>query len=101
MTASNVKSSKSQTNSRGKTQTFSFTEKSASSVQLVGDFTHWQKSPISMKKDDGGVWRTTIELEPGMHHYRFLVDGQWRDDPECSVRVPNPYGGQNAVRQVA
>ena len=32
--------------------------------------------------------------------YRFLVDGQWRDDPKCTVRVPNPYGGQDAVRQV-
>ena len=100
MTASNTTSTKSQ-GRKAKAQTFAFTERSAMSVQLVGDFTHWQKSPIGMQKDDRGVWRTTVELEPGVHHYRFLVDGQWRDDPECSVRVPNPYGGQNAVRQVA
>jgi hypothetical protein len=30
-----------------------------------------------------------------------MVDGQWRDDPECALHVPNPYGGQDAVRQVA
>jgi hypothetical protein len=35
------------------------------------------------------------------NNYRFIVDGQWCDDPECSVRAPNPYGGQNMVRQVA
>ena len=54
-----------------------------------------------MKKDRGGVWKVELELPAGVHHYRFLVDGQWRDDPECTVRVPNPFGGENAVRQVA
>jgi len=29
------------------------------------------------------------------------VDGQWHDDPECALHVPNPFGGQDAVRQVA
>jgi len=46
------------------------------------------------------VWKVSVELPPGVHHYRFLVGGEWRDDPECIVRVPNPFGGQNAVRQV-
>ncbi len=71
------------------------------SVQLVGNFTHWQQSPIGLKKGADGIWRTTIELEPGTYHYRFLVDGQWRDDPECTMRVPNPFGSQDAVRKVA
>jgi 1,4-alpha-glucan branching enzyme len=55
-------------------------------------------------KADGwlnSLWRTTVELKPGEHHYRFLVDGQWQDDPECTLRVPNPYGSQDAVRQVS
>ena len=71
------------------------------SVQLVGDFTHWQKVPIHLRKDADGVWRTAVELAPGTHHYRFLVDGEWRDDPECTLRVPNPFGSQNSVRKVA
>lgn len=71
------------------------------SVQLVGDFTHWQEKPIPMQKGADGIWRATVEVQLGAHHYRFLVDGQWRDDPECTLRVPNPYGSQNAVRQVA
>jgi 1,4-alpha-glucan branching enzyme len=82
-------------------QTFFFTAPAAMSVQLVGDFTHWQERPIQMRKRPDGTWQTTVDLGPGTHHYRFLVDGQWRDDPECRVKVPNPYGGQNAVRQVA
>jgi 1,4-alpha-glucan branching enzyme len=70
-------------------------------VQLVGDFTLWQQQPIQMRKGLDGIWRATVELPPGSHHYRFLVDGQWRDDPECALQVPNPYGSQNSVRQVA
>ena len=84
-----------------KIQTFAFTAPSAMSVQLVGDFTHWQREPISMRKGADGIWRATVALTQGRHQYRFLVDGEWRDDPECSVRVSNPYGSQDAIREVA
>ncbi len=83
-----------------KRQTFCMTAPTAMSVQLVGDFTHWQEEPIAMKKGRDGVWEAAVELPPGTHHYRFLVDGQWRDDPECRLRVPNAYGGEDSVRQV-
>ena len=86
---------------RKKKQTFSFTAPTAMSVQLVGGFTRWQEHPIQMQKSGNGVWTTTVELETGTYHYRFLVDGQWRDDPECALHVPNPFGTQDSVRQVA
>ena len=84
-----------------RSQGFAFRAAEAVSVQLVGDFTHWQEKPISLKKESGGVWRASVQLTPGEHHYRFLVDGEWRDDPECPMRVPNPFGGQNMMRKVA
>lgn len=84
-----------------KLQTFSFTAPAATSVLLAGDFTHWQERPIPLRKEADGVWRTTVELPPGTHHYRFLVDGEWRDDPECSLRAPTPFGSHNAVRRIA
>lgn len=84
----------------GQKQTFTLTALGAVSVQLMGDFTHWQKTPISMEKGAKGVWQTTVELAPGTHHYRFFVDGEWHDDPECTLRVPNPYGGENMICQV-
>ena len=85
----------------GKTQTFSFTAHEATSVQLVGDFTRWQQAPVSLRKGADGLWQAAVAMPPGEHHYRFIVDGQWQDDPQCAQYVPNPYGGQNAVRQVA
>ena len=82
-------------------QAFSIRAPAALSVQLVGDFTHWQKAPVQMRKEAGGIWRATVELAPGTHHYRFLVDGEWRDDPENTLRVANPFGTENSVRKVA
>jgi 1,4-alpha-glucan branching enzyme len=81
-------------------QIFAIQAPTAMTVQLVGDFTHWQEHPVALKKDSGGVWRTEVELPPGRHHYRFIVDGLWTDDPDCTVRVPNPFGGDNMVRTV-
>jgi len=81
-------------------QVFTITAAGASSVALVGDFTHWQEKPIAMKPVGGGQWKTTVPLSPGTYHYRFLVDGEWRDDPENTVRVANPFGTQNAVCKI-
>lgn len=88
-------------NSHPKTQLFFITAPGATSVMLVGDFTGWQDQPVNMVKRDGGLWTASVALPTGAHHYRFLVDGQWQDDPECALRVPNPFGGQNSVRTVA
>ena len=94
------KNSSSTSNTGKRAQSFAFTAPEAMSVQLVGDFTQWQQNALNMQKDSGGVWRVSVELKPGTYHYRFLVDGQWRDDPECALYVPNPYGSRDAVRQV-
>src|SRR5664279_4766635 len=83
---------------KGRAQAFSFSAPAALSVQLVGDFTHWQQQPINLRKGADGIWRVTVELAPGHHHYRFLVDGQWHDDPECALHVPNPFGSRDGVR---
>lgn len=82
-------------------QTFTLNAPDAARVLLAGDFTQWQDRPIPLKRQPGGVWQATVALPPGDHHYRFIVDGEWRDDPECPERVDNPFGTQDAVRRVA
>lgn len=76
---------------------FSFTAPEAKSVMLAGDFTGWQESPIELKKSRDGTWKKTVSLSPGRYEYRLLVDGQWQDDPACSTRQPNQFGGSNCV----
>ena len=50
--------------------------------------------------EDADISLRTLKLPAGKHSYLFIVDGQWCEDPECTVRVPNPFGGFDMVRQV-
>ena len=77
--------------------TFSLAAPAARSVQLAGDFTGWGQSPVALKKLKSGLWKAVVALAPGRHEYRFLVDGQWTDDPGCKIRQPNQFGGENSV----
>ncbi|HLX68090.1 MAG TPA: isoamylase early set domain-containing protein [Verrucomicrobiae bacterium] len=54
----------------------------AKSVELVGDFNHWQ--PLPMQRSVDGWWLTRIELCHGHHQYRFLVDGRPMLDPHAT-----------------
>jgi 1,4-alpha-glucan branching enzyme len=85
---------------QSKQQVFSITAPTAQKVMLAGDFTQWQEKAIQLKKEPTGVWRTSVELTPGTHRYRFIVDGQWCDDPSCTLHEPNPYGSSDAVVRI-
>jgi len=80
---------------------FTLFEPQAQDVSLVGDFTNWEAEPVILKKQKSGVWKATVSLPPGAYEYRYRVDGQWRDDPECQDRRWNSFGSQNCVRVVA
>jgi len=77
--------------------TFSYHAPSAHRVFLAGDFTGWNQARLSLKKGKTGIWKKTISLPPGRYEYRLVVDGQWRDDPECANRQPNQFGSENCV----
>ena len=53
-----------------------------------------------MKRQRNGSWKALVAVPPGQHKYRFIVDGQWADDPKCDARKPNPFGGENCTRVV-
>lgn len=81
----------------GRMQTFSLVAPSANRVELVGEFTQWELSPISLQKGVDAVWRVTLPLPAGLHQYRFIMDGEQQDDPECLASVLNSTGGWNSV----
>jgi chromosome segregation ATPase len=84
-----------------KLQTFRLTAPAAKEVFLAGDFTRWKEGAISMQKRDDGDWTASVKLQPGTYNYLFIVDHEWRDDPECVTRIRNQFGGFNSVRQIA
>ena len=80
--------------------TFSYRAPEAQTVKLAGDFTGWEQSPVMLRKSKDGTWTATLALPPGTYQYRLLVDGQWRDDPQCPTRRGNPFGTENCVRVI-
>ena len=77
--------------------TFALHAPEADVVQLAGCFTNWQEAAVNLRKQKNGTWKKTIPLPPGVYEYRFMVDGEWRDDPVCPSHKPNSFGSQNCV----
>lgn len=74
---------------------------SAETVKLAADFTGWEKRPLDLVRAENGIWKITVQLPPGRYAYRFLVDGEWQDDPRCPRHEANPFGTANAVVDIA
>ena len=72
----------------------------AGQVFVAGSFDDWDPTRRPMQQDSRGMWRTRVSLEPGEHEYRFVVDGDWQDDPACEERVANDFGLLNCVIRV-
>jgi len=76
---------------------FSLEAADAQKVILGGDFNQWNANAHPMKKDESGVWKRVLMLEPGRYEYKFLVDGQWRNDPNNDQTCANCFGTHNNV----
>lgn len=89
------------TSASGGIWTCTFTFQPASeprSVALVGSFNHWEPDATPMTRSDSGAWTVEQELTPGVHEYKFVINGdRWVHDPRNPERVPDGHGGQNSV----
>lgn len=77
---------------------FSLSAPDAVDVSVAGDFNEWEPQP--MLKGPDGVWRITVQLSSGTHAYRFLVDGEWIQDPNNPRRQANDMSGYDSVCNV-
>lgn len=74
---------------------FVLTAPDAKNVALAGDFTGWQPA-YTMTRSAPGVWTVVVPLDPGIHQYSFVVDGErWIPDPAAPV-VSDGFGGMNS-----
>ncbi len=77
-----------------------FHDDAARDVRIAGDFNGWvpDRDVASETRSDGGtrVWRKVLHLAPGTYEYRYIVDGEWREDPSNPDHVPTPLGPPNS-----
>jgi 1,4-alpha-glucan branching enzyme len=72
----------------------------AKKVQLAGTFNNWSESADPMKKEKSGTWKKVKMLPQGLYEYKYIIDGEWMLDPECSNTVPNEHGTYNSLFEV-
>jgi len=82
------------------------------SISLRGQFNAWGTRPMAQQGD--GSWRVVVDLDPGLHEYKFFINGEWPADmchdetwghaaadhwidPDAAGCVPDGLGGRNAV----
>jgi hypothetical protein len=75
-------------------------EPNAQTVLLAGSFNDWQPEAMPLNREGEGHWSIELMLKPGRYEYRFVVDGEWRDDPLARRYAANPFGGVNSVVEV-
>jgi 1,4-alpha-glucan branching enzyme len=68
----------------------------ASSVAVAGSFNGWDLNKTPMQKEGNG-WKAKLSLAPGRYEYRFVVDGQWTNDPNAKECVRNDFGSTNSI----
>jgi len=76
---------------------FSIMAPEAQCVQLAGDFNSWDPDAHHLERTTDEKWEIKLNLTPGRHEYKFVVDGKWHNDPNCSDLAANPFGGENSV----
>ena len=77
--------------------TLSLDAPAAEEVIVAGDFNRWNIKIHSMKKDKKGVWQKIVMVPPGRYEYKFLVDGQWQNDPGNDQACYNCFGTHNNI----
>ena len=70
------------------------------SVSVAGTFNDWKPSATPLTCLGSGKWGRQVALSPGRYEYRFVVNGEWTDDPKAKAFVPNGRGGRNAVLEI-
>ncbi len=79
---------------------FTYINPNAQSVSIAGSFNNWNTRANAMTKDKDGRWKASVSLRPGKYQYKFVVDGNWLEDPSNQNFSDDGYGGKNSVVEV-
>lgn len=65
-------------------------------VALAGTFNKWNQSQLLFARE-GNDWVCRVNLAPGQHQYKFIIDGDWITDPGNPKIVQDERGNRNSL----
>ena len=78
-----------------------FRDMTAGDVRIAGDFNGWvpDKGVRSIIEGQGDtrIWTKVLQLKPGTYEYRYVVDGEWREDPDNPESVTGSTGRAHSI----
>jgi len=80
--------------------TLKVTAPDAKEVYLAGEFNNWKLDENSRMEQNNGCWTKSINLNTGKYRYRFVIDGNWTEDPSNPLKQVNPYGAMDSLIEV-
>ena len=81
--------------------TFSVRADPGSKVFVAGDFNKWDAAANPLTDPSGtGDFSTVVTMAPGSYEYKFVINGTWCVDPECTEWAQNSLGTLNSVCRV-
>ena len=66
------------------------------SVEIAGTFNGWKPEPLAYSCN--GEWITTLKMAPGVHYYKYVVDGEWMHNPNKECHEDEKGNINNVVR---
>ena len=81
---------------------FMYTNNTADSVAVAGDFSQWDPVPLSPRTVNGEtVWTGLVPVSQGEHEYQFVINGErWVPDPLAPIKRGDGFGTKNAVLKI-
>jgi len=72
----------------------------AKEVYLAGEFNNWKLDENSRMDKNNGCWTKRLNLNNGKYRYRFVIDGNWSEDPANPLTQLNSYGTLDSLLEV-
>jgi len=72
----------------------------AKEVYLAGEFNNWKLDENSRMEQTNGFWTKRLSLNNGKYRYRFVIDGNWLEDPVNPLTQLNTYGTLDSLLEV-
>jgi len=72
-------------------------------LHLSGEFNGWSDTATPMRREADGSWSATLSLEGGKSYmFRYRDNsGEWHNDWGADAYVPNQFGSENSVLDLA
>ncbi|MFC1585299.1 glycogen-binding domain-containing protein [Fibrobacterota bacterium] len=79
--------------------TFKIKAEKGAKIFVAGSFNGWSMNQHRLNSRNG-AFSTSIMLSRGRHEYKFVVNGEWQPDTECSDWIQNEHGTINSVIRI-